>query len=220
MVEQFGSDSIEKSRQQLGYSQQLNTELQNQQQIAATLVGQYDTIKDNFEKTVDTSKELTENIKKQFELLKDVSSQGDKWYELKEKLKKAQNDFNKALEKSKNIEQNLSAQGKDVAQQYVDGLTARYKIEGELNNLAKKQAELAQLEYDFKAGIGTLQYSVIEDAKKEVLMQESKIKTLNEQLQVVSDINEGNFNNIGNLSNEDKLLLLQLAKQQKILDFR
>lgn len=218
MVEQFGSDSIEKSRQQLGYSQQLNTELQNQQQIAATLVGQYDTIKDNFEKTVDTSKELTENIKKQFELLKDVSSQGDKWYELKEKLKKAQNDFNKALEKSKNIEQNLSAQGKDVAQQYVDGLTARYKIEGELNNLAKKQAELAQLEYDFKAGIGTLQYSVIEDAKKEVLMQESKIKTLNEQLQVVSDINEGNFNNIGNLSNEDKLLLLQLAKQQKILD--
>jgi hypothetical protein len=49
-------------------------------------------------------------------------------------------------------------------------------------------------------------------------MQESKIDTLNKQLQIVSDINEGNFNNIGNLTEEDKLLLQQLAKQQKILD--
>lgn len=218
MVEQFGNEDINKTRQQLGYSQQLTNELQQQQNIAATLVNQYDTIKDTFEDTINVSKQLNENIKKQFELLKDVSSQGDKWFELKRKLNKAQDDFNKALEKSRSIEKNLSTQGKDAAQQYIDGLTARYKIEGELHNLSQKQTELAQLEYNLRTGIGNVTNTIIDTAKKEVLMQESKINTLNQQLQIVSDINEGKFSSIGNLTKEDKLLLQQLAKEQKILD--
>jgi hypothetical protein len=218
MVEQFSQEGIDKTRQQLGYSQQLETSLQNQQNLARSLVNSFDTLKDGIQNSVNQSNNLTAAIEKQFQTLKDVTEQADKWYELKQKLAKAEKDFSNALNKSKQIENGLSTQGKDVAQQYIDGLTARYKMEGELNNLAEKQAALAELEFNQLQGIGNISQVQLDRSKADILAQQAKIEGLNEQLKIVKDVNSGNFALMGYLSEEDKLLLQQLAVQQKIMD--
>jgi hypothetical protein len=218
MVEQFSQEEINKTRQQLGYSQQLETSLQNQQNIAQSLVNQYDALKAGIKQTVNQSNDLTATIEKQFQTLKDVTSQSDKWLALKQKLTKAEEDFNNALDKSKKINNDLSTQGQDVAQQYIDGLTARYKMEGELKNLAEKQANLAQLEFNQLQGIGNISQVQLDRSKADILAQQAKIDGLNEQLEIVKAVNAGNFQNLQNLSEEDKLLLQQLAVQQKIMD--
>ena len=145
-IDQLQNDSVEKSRQQLGYSQQLEQSLDNQKNIAQQLNGIYSQNNDAFKlfaetikKSKDEALELSEAIKNQLEALKKTNEFSSRYAELNEKIKRAGREFNENKEKSINLESNLGSQAQKLAQQYVDGLTARYKIDEKINELTEKR---------------------------------------------------------------------------------
>jgi hypothetical protein len=218
MVEQFGREDIGIERQRLGYSQDLNTEIGIQENLAKALVGQYQALGDSMKKSVNDSKNLVEVIKQQLEALKDNEKSGLRFAELQEKINKAQNLYKVGLEKSKDIQSKLSTDGQKAAQQYVDGLTARYKITEEIAELEAKQNEAKILEKDLARGLNGVTATAVQNAQEDALSQQAKVDILNEQLKAVSDINDGSFTSLQNITDEDKLLLQKLAKYQKQMD--
>lgn len=218
MVEQFGRENIELERQRLGYSQQLETSIQNQISLAQGLTDAYKTATNQVDKTKTSAKDLVEAIKQQLESLKDNENAGYRFAELQNKINKAQDLYKVGLEKSKDIYQDLSTEAQKVSQQYIDGLTARYKITEELADLEAKQAEAKTLERDLARGINGVTPALVQAAKDEFIAQEAKVGVLNEQLKIVSAINKGDFSKIQNLTEEDEILLQQLAKYQKQMD--
>ena len=218
MVEQFGREDIELERQRLGYSKDLNTEIGIQENLAKALVNQYQTLGDSMKKSVNDSKNLVEVIKQQLEALKDNEKSGLRFAELQEKINKAQKLYDNGLEKSKGIYNELSVSAQTVAQQYVDGLTARYKITEEIAELEAKQNEAKILERDLARGLNGITAAAVKNAQEDALSQQAKVDILNEQLKVVSNINRGEFTSMQNLTAEDEILLQQLAKQQKQMD--
>lgn len=216
--EQLDKENIELSRQQIGYSQQFEAILQNQVQLARTLnqeiqagtkslKDQRDTIEDE----VSAAKKLSDIIEIQLGTLKKSNEYSSRYAELKEKINKAQDQFTTALDKSKNISDQLTGDGQKAAQGYLDGLAARYKLSDKLAQLAQKENQLG----DALRGIGSV---TVEQAREEYLTVGKQVAQLREQERIVNEILSGNFENLGNLSDQDKILLKQFAVQQQQLD--
>ena len=218
MVEQFGREDIELERQRLGYSKQLTDEIKIQENLVKSLATAYDDAKKNVNDTKEKANDLTEVIKKQLEALKDNEKSGFRFAELQDKIKEANKLFNTNLSKSVDLQSKLSTEGQKAAQQYVDGLTARYKITEELAKLEAKQNEALEAQRDLARGVAGITQKDVDKAKEDFAVQKSKVDVLNKQLEVVRDINDGSFTSLRNLSAEDRVLLQKLAKYQKQMD--
>ena len=215
-IDQLQNDSVEKSRQQLGYSQQLEQSLDNQKNIAQQLNGIYSQNNDAFKlfaetikKSKDEALELSEAIKNQLEALKKTNEFSSRYAELNEKIKRAGREFNENKEKSINLESNLGSQAQKLAQQYVDGLTARYKIDEKINELTEKR-----LAYEDAKRTGNM----VDEAREEYLQAGLIVDQLKAQMEVVSQINSGHGFLLNNLSEEEILQLQQFALYQKQMD--
>jgi hypothetical protein len=218
-IDQLGRDSVEQSRQQLGYSQQLTQELGQQQTLAAQLnatygnsVSEVKRISEEFKTARNEASELSEAIKEQLEALKKTNEFSSRYADLNEKIKKAGKEFNDNRTKSIDLESNLGSQAQKLAQQYVDGLTARYKIDEKLNELAEKK-------FAYEDTLrNTTNPDLIRQAREEYFQAGLIVKKLKDQLEVVSQINEGEGNLLSNLSEEEKIQLQQFAILQKQMD--
>ena len=218
MVEQFGRENIEIERQRLGYSQDLNDKLKDQINLITNINQAYQDAKSKVSDTKEKTNDLTEAIKKQLEALKDNEKSGFRFAELQEKIKEANKLFNTNLSKSKDLQNSLSTEGQKAAQQYVDGLTARYKITEELAKLEASKNEVLEIQRDLAQNVVGVTTAQVDIAKKEFAAQQSKVEILNEQLKAVRDINNGSFTSLQNLTAEDEILLQKLAKYQKQMD--
>ena len=218
-IDQLGRDSVEQSRQQLGYSQQLTQELGQQQTLAAQLNATYGNsvyevkrIIEEFKTARNEASELSEAIKEQLEALKKTNEFSSRYADLNEKIKKAGKEFNDNRTKSIDLESNLGSQAQKLAQQYVDGLTARYKIDEKINELAEKK-------FAFEDTLrNTTNQVLINQAREEYFQAGLIVEKLKDQLEVVSQINEGEGNLLSNLSEEEKIQLHQFAILQKQMD--
>jgi len=189
-IDQLGRDSVEQSRQQLGYSQQLTQELGQQQTLAAQLnatygnsVSEVKRISEEFKTARNEASELSEAIKEQLEALKKTNEFSSRYADLNEKIKKAGKEFNDNRTKSIDLESNLGSQAQKLAQQYVDGLTARYKIDEKLNELAEKK-------FAYEDTLrNTTNPDLIRQAREEYFQAGLIVKKLKDQLEVVSQIN-------------------------------
>jgi hypothetical protein len=218
MVEQFGSENINIERQRLGYSKQLNTELNNQVNLITDINQAYQDAKNKISDTKEKTNDLTEAIKKQLEALKDNEKSGFRFAELQEKIREANKLFNTNLSKSVELQNELSTEGQKAAQQYVDGLTARYKITEQLAKLEASKNEVLELQRDLAQKVSGVTKDQVDAAKKEFAAQQAKVDILNKQLKAVHDINNGSFTSLKNITDEDKILLQKLAKYQKQMD--
>jgi hypothetical protein len=217
----ISSDSIDKARQQLGYLKDTNDLLKDQinisGQINSILKQTTDGWKDYNDKIYDTVsnvRDLKESIKDQLEILKATTGYSSRYADLTKKITDEKLKFNKSQEKSLDIESKISKLSNDAkiaAQDYIEGLTARYRIEDQLNKLAVKQSELREAEKGTDA-------TKIQKAQEELIATNNQIKILEKKLQTVNDINRGDGDTIKNLSEEEKTLLQQLAVQQKQMD--
>ena len=99
-----------------------------------------------------------------------------------------------------------------LAQQYVNGLTARYKIDEKINELTEKR-----LAYDDVRRTGTDQ-SKIEAARKEYLNAGLVVRELKKQMEAVNQINTGKGQLLKNLSQEEIAQLQAFALAQKQMD--
>jgi hypothetical protein len=213
---QLKSDDIDKSRQQLGYSQQFTQELRDQESIANNLnsiYGQNSNQLKNFNNiikgTISEANALNEAIKGQLESLKKTNEFSSRYAELQSKISKAEKDFTENQEKSRDIANNLSSQAQTVAQQYIDGLTARYKLTGKIAELEKKKSDYEAAK---RTGRG------VDDAKAEFIEAGLVVKKLKEKLEVVDQVNTGQGFYVDNLSAEEKLSLKNFAIAQKQMD--
>ena len=232
MVEQFGREDINIERQRLLYSKELTEEIKKQEDAVKKLTEEtkdqedavkklaeaYNDAKNSVGTTKKTTNDLTDAIKKQLESLKENEKSGLRFAELQEKINEANKLFSTNLSKSVDLQKELSTDGQKAAQQYVDGLTARYKITEELTKLETKQNEALEAQRDLARGVAGITEEDVVRAKADFIAQKSKVDILNKQLQVVHDINNGSFDNIKNISAEDKILLQKLAKYQKQMD--
>lgn len=218
-IDQLQDDSVDKSRQQLGYSQKLTDELKDQENLAERLNQRYSTqvdklksISDAFKSAKDEAQSLSEAIKDQLEALKKTNEYSTRYAELNEKIKKAGNEFAENKQKSADIEANLGTKAQKLAQQYVDGLTARYKIDEKINELTEKR-----LAYDDIRRTGT-DPQKIEAARKEYLNAGLVVRELKKQMEAVNQINTGKGQLLKNLSQEEIAQLQAFALAQKQMD--
>jgi hypothetical protein len=214
----LSNDDINLARQQLGYLEDTNKLIEKQINLGVTINQQLNQTTDGWKNynnqisdTVDNVRDLKESIKDQLEILKATTGYSSRYADLTKKINDEQNKFLRSQTKSLNIENELSSTAKTVAQDYIEGLTARYRIEDQLNKLAIKQSELREAE----KGIGSLG---VDNAKAALIANTEQIKILEKKLQTVNDINKGEGTTIQNLSKEDQILLQQLAVQQKQMD--
>ena len=215
-IDQLQNDSVDKSRQQLGYSQQFTQELKDQENIAGNLnqlyrnnndaLKQFSTIIKNAK---DEAQALSEAIKDQLEALKKTNEYSTRYAELNEKIKKAGSEFAENKQKSLNIEQNLGAAASQLAQNYIDGLTARYKIEEKINELTEKRLAFE----DAKRTGGN-----IDETREEYINAGLIVEKLREQMEIVSQINTGKGAYLQNLSEEEISQLQAFALAQKQMD--
>ena len=215
-IDQLQNDSVDKSRQQLGYSQQFTQELKDQENIASNLnqlyrnnndaLKQFSTIIKNAK---DEAQALSEAIKDQLEALKKTNEYSTRYAELNEKIKKAGSEFAENKQKSLNIEQNLGAAASQLAQNYIDGLTARYKIEEKINELTEKRLAFE----DAKRTGGN-----IDETREEYINAGLIVEKLREQMEIVSQINTGKGAYLQNLSEEEISQLQAFALAQKQMD--
>jgi hypothetical protein len=215
-IDQLQNDSVDKSRQQLGYSQQFTQELKDQENIAGNLnqiyqnnndaLKQFSTIIKNAK---DEAQALSEAIKDQLEALKKTNEYSTRYAELNEKIKKAGSEFAENKQKSLNIEQNLGAAASQLAQNYIDGLTARYKIDEKINELTEKRLAFE----DAKRTGGN-----IDETRKEYINAGLIVEKLREQMEIVSQINTGKGAYLQNLSEEEISQLQAFALAQKQMD--
>lgn len=215
-IDQLQNDSVDKSRQQLGYSQQFTQELKDQENIASSLnqiyqnnndaLKQFSTIIKNAK---DEAQALSEAIKDQLEALKKTNEYSTRYAELNEKIKKAGSEFAENKQKSLNIEQNLGTAASQLAQNYIDGLTARYKIDEKINELTEKRLAFE----DAKRTGGN-----IDETRKEYINAGLIVEKLREQMEIVSQINTGKGVYLQNLSEEEISQLQAFALAQKQMD--
>ena len=215
-IDQFQNDSVDKSRQQLGYSQQLTQELKDQENIAGNLNKIYTKNNDALKQfsiiikdAKDEAQALSEAIKDQLEALKKTNEFSTRYAELNEKIKKAGKEFAENKQKSVDIEANLGQDAQKLAQQYVDGLTARYKIEEKISELTEKRLAFE----DAKRTGGN-----IPETQEEYIKAGLVVKTLKEQLEIVDQINTGKGAYFDQLSDEEKAQLQIFALSQKQMD--
>jgi len=215
-IDQLQNDSVDKSRQQLGYSQQFTQELKDQESIAKQLNGIYSQNNDALKQfstiiknAKDEAQALSEAIKDQLEALKKTNEYSTRYAELNEKIKKAGLEFTENKQKSLNIEQNLGTAASQLAQNYVDGLTARYKIEGKINELTEKRLAFE----DAKRTGGN-----IDETREEYINAGLIVEKLREQMEIVSQINTGKGVYLQNLSEEKISQLQAFALAQKQMD--
>lgn len=211
-------DTVESTRQQLGYSQQFTQELRDQESIAQNLNSIY---KNNvnafklFKETINGAKNealaLGEAIKNQLEALKKTNEYSSRYAELNEKIKKAERDFSNNQQKSLDIANGLQGKAVQLAQDYVDGLTARYKIDEKIADLAAKQLDLKEAERTGNA-------QLIEAAREEYIEAGLIVSQLKEKMEVVSQINTGHGDYLHNLTEEEKAQLKTFAVAQKQMD--
>ena len=215
-IDQLQDDSVDKSRQQLGYSQQLTQELDNQKNIAKQLNIVYSQNNDYiklFTETIKNAKDeaqaLSEAIKDQLEALKKTNEFSTRYAELNEKIKKAGLEFTENKQKSVDIEANLGRDASELAQKYVDGLTARYKIEEKISELTEKR-----LAFEDAKRTGTN----IDETREEYVNAGLIVEKLREQMEIVSQINTGKGVYLQKLSEEEISQLQAFALAQKQMD--
>jgi len=218
-IDQLQNDSVDKSRQQLGYSQQFTQELKDQENIAGNLnqiyqnnndaLKQFSTIIKNAK---DEAQALSEAIKDQLEALKKTNEYSTRYAELNEKIKKAGSEFAENKQKSLNIEQNLGAAASQLAQNYIDGLTARYKIDEKINELTEKRLAFED------AKRNSIDPALINQAREEYINAGLIVEKLREQMEIVSQINTGKGVYLQNLSQEEISQLQAFALAQKQMD--
>jgi hypothetical protein len=225
-IDQLQNDSVDKSRQQLGYSQNLTDELKKQENLAESLNQRYSnqadklkSISEAFKSAKDEAQALSEAIKDQLEALKKTNEYSTRYAELNDKIKKAGKEFAENKQKSIDIEKKLgdinsteATKAQKLAQQYVNGLTARYKIDEKINELTEKR-----LAYDDVRRTGTDQ-SKIEAARKEYLNAGLVVRELKKQMEAVNQINTGKGQLLKNLSQEEIAQLQAFALAQKQMD--
>jgi len=225
-IDQLQNDSVDKSRQQLGYSQKLTDELKDQENLAERLNQRYSTqvdklksISDAFKSAKDEAQSLSEAIKDQLEALKKTNEYSTRYAELNDKIKKAGKEFAENKQKSIDIEKKLgdinsteATKAQKLAQQYINGLTARYKIDEKINELTEKR-----LAYDDVRRTGT-DPQKIEAARKEYLNAGLVVRELKKQMEVVNQINTGKGQLLKNLSQEEIAQLQAFALAQKQMD--
>lgn len=215
-IDQLQNDSVDKSRQQLGYSQQFTQELKDQENIAGNLNQIYQNNNDalkQFSTIIKSAKDeaqaLSEAIKDQLEALKRTNEYSTRYAELNEKIKKAGSEFAENKQKSLNIEQNLGTAASQLAQNYIDGLTARYKIDEKINELTEKR-----LAFEDAKRTG----QNIDETRKEYINAGLVVEKLREQMEIVSQINTGKGVYLQNLSKEEISQLQAFALAQKQMD--
>lgn len=215
-IDQLQNDSVDKSRQQLGYSKQLTQELEAQAEKLDELNERYgknnDELKEfslGIKEAKDEAQALSEAIKDQLEALKKTTEYSTRYAELNEKIKKAGKEFAENKQKSIEIEAKLGKDAQKLAQQYVDGLTARYKIDEKINELTEKRLAFE----DAKRTGGN-----IEETRKEYINAGQVVKKLKEQLEIVDQINTGKGTYFDQLSDEEKAQLQIFAIAQKQMD--
>ena len=215
-IDQLQNDSVDKSRQQLGYSQQFTQELKDQENIAGNLNQIYQNNNDALKQfsiiiknAKDEAQALSEAIKDQLEALKKTNEYSTRYAELNEKIKKAGSEFAENKQKSLNIEQNLGAAASQLAQNYIDGLTARYKIDEKINELTEKRLAFE----DAKRTGGN-----IDETREEYINAGLIVEKLREQMEIVSQINTGKGAYLQNLSEEEISQLQAFALAQKQMD--
>jgi hypothetical protein len=215
-IDQLQDDSVNKSRQQLGYSKQLTQELEAQEKQLDNLNKIYaknnDALKQfslGIKEAKDEAQALSEAIKDQLEALKKTNEYSTRYAELNEKIKKAGKEFAENKQKSIDIEANLGKDAQKLAQQYVDGLTARYKIDEKINELTEKRLAFE----DAKRTGGN-----IPETRKEYINAGLVVKKLKEQLEIVDQINTGKGAYFDQLSDEEKAQLQIFALTQKQMD--
>ena len=215
-IDQLQDDSVDKSRQQLGYSQKLTDELKKQEDLAESLNQRYSSTPDKiksiseaFKSAKDEAQSLSEAIKDQLEALKKTNEYSTRYAELNEKIKKAGSEFAENKQKSADIEANLGTKAQKLAQQYVDGLTARYKIDEKINELTEKRLAFE----DAKRTGGN-----IDETRKEYLNAGLVVRELKKQMEVVNQINTGKGQLLKNLSQEEIAQLQAFALAQKQMD--
>jgi hypothetical protein len=225
-IDQLQNDSVDKSRQQLGYSQNLTDELKKQENLAESLNQRYSnqadklkSISEAFKSAKDEAQALSEAIKDQLEALKKTNEYSTRYAELNDKIKKAGKEFAENKQKSIDIEKKLgdinsteATKAQKLAQQYVNGLTARYKIDEKINELTEKR-----LAYDDVRRTGT-DPSKIEAARKEYLNAGLVVRELKKQMEAVNQINTGKGQLLKNLSQEEIAQLQAFALAQKQMD--
>ena len=222
-IDQLQNDSVDKSRQQLGYSQNLTDELKKQENLAESLNQRYSnqadklkSISEAFKSAKDEAQALSEAIKDQLEALKKTNEYSTRYAELNEKIKKAGKEFAENKQKSIDIEKKLgdinsteATKTQKLAQQYVNGLTARYKIDEKINELTEKR-----LAYDDVRRTGT-DPQKIEAARKEYLNAGLVVRELKKQMEAVNQINTGKGQLLKNLSQEEIAQLLFIIVVQQ-----
>ena len=222
-IDQLQNDSVDKSRQQLGYSQKLTDELKNQENLAESLNRRYSTQVDKlksifeaFKSAKDEAQVLSEAIKDQLEALKKTNEYSTRYAELNEKIKKAGKEFAENKQKSIDIEKKLgdinsteATKVQKLAQQYVNGLTARYKIEEKINELTEKRLAFE----DAKRTGGN-----VDEAREEYINAGLVVRELKKQMEAVNQINTGKGQLLKNLSQEEIAQLQAFALAQKQMD--
>ena len=222
-IDQLQNDSVDKSRQQLGYSQKLTDELKKQEDLAESLNQRYSSTPDKiksiseaFKSAKDEAQSLSEIIKDQLEALKKTNEYSTRYAELNDKIKKAGKEFAENKQKSIDIEKKLgdinsteATKAQKLAQQYINGLTARYKIDEKINELTEKRLAFE----DAKRTGGN-----IDETRKEYLNAGLVVRELKRQMEAVNQINTGKGQLLKNLSQEEIAQLQAFALAQKQMD--
>ena len=140
MANPLDKDKVDLSRQQLGYSQEFTDELNKQVNLADQLVNKFGQTDDRFKslaKTIsgvtDSINDLKTSIEKQLEAIKEQEKITSRYAQLNENVKKATNKFDNDKIAALDIQNNLTGKAQKLAKDYVDGLTARYKIDEKIN---------------------------------------------------------------------------------------
>ena len=214
-------DAVNKTRQQLGYSESLTKELEQQRNLTSQILQNYNfsidahnKLNKKSEDAIDLAKELQDTLSQQKKEIEDTTNAADKWYELNQKLAQAAVNFKEALDKSRSIYTNLGTEGQKLAQTYIDGLTAQYKINDEIRIQERIQKDINDL---LDRG-GSLSDQAIQDLDKELLLQTQKIDLLSKEIEGAIKVGNLDATTLENLSEQEKILLAQFIQQQKIMD--
>lgn len=218
LLSRLNADDVNLSRQQLGYTKDTNDAIADQVNLVSQLHSQlsngtkiWSDQVDEIDENVTAAKKLTKEIEKQLEALKKTEGYSSDYADQFKKMQAAQASFEAGREKSLSLENQMSTEAKRLAKDYVDGLTARFKLQDKLDQLAQKELTLEQA----KKGIGNV---TLADAEKDYLMAAGVVDVLKEKLKTVQQINAGQGDLINHLSEEEKHQLAKFGVLQKQMD--
>ena len=216
MATSLDKDQVNLSRQQLGYSQEFTDELNKQVNLANQLFSTFSLTNDRFKSlaqtisgVTDSISDLKSSIEKQLEAIKEQEKVTSRYAQLNEGIKKSTEKFNSDKTSALNIQNNLTGKAQQLAKDYVDGLTARYKIDEKINDLASKRQALQEAQ---KTGVG------VNEARKEFIAAGLVVRQLKQKLETVKQVNEGQGHYLKGLNEDEKKQLMKFGVLQKQMD--